>query len=92
MSNNRNRKKTPTYSNRNAFIRTRREDVFGHYLTETAGRDSESTNFSVLTDPTTNSTSLYIDSTNTNLRLSGSEARTLYRLLNKHYSFTGKTV
>jgi len=88
----RNRKKTINYTNRNAFIRTRRERSIGAYRTETVGRDSESTNFSVQTDPTTNSTSLYIDSSNVALRLTGSEARTLYRLLNKHYTFTGKTV
>lgn len=88
----RNRKKTINYTNRNAFIRTRREAAIGTLRTETVGRDSGSTNFSVQTDTTNDSTSLYIDSSNVALRLTGSEARTLYRLLSKHYTFTGKTV
>jgi len=87
---NRNRKNTIVYANRNASIRAR-EDRTGKYRTETYNRDWDSTNFAVSTDPTSNSTSLFIDSVEGSLRLSGSEARTLYRLLNKHYAFTGKS-
>ena len=87
----RNSKKKTLRAKRNAFIRAR-EDKTGVYLTETKGRDDGTTNFSVITDPTSNSTSLSIDSSNLALRLSGSEARTLYRLLSKHYAFTGKSI
>lgn len=87
----RNSKKKTVRANRNAFIRVR-EDKTGVCLTETRGRDDGTTNFSVVTDTASNSTSLNIDSSNVALRLSGSEARTLYRLLSKHYAFTGKSI
>ena len=85
------KKKKINRANRNAFIRVT-EDSLGRTTTETRGRDGGTTNFAVVTDPTSNSTSLNIDSSNVAMRLSGSEARTLYRLLSKHYAFTGKTV
>jgi len=88
--NARNRK-TVEYTNRNASIRSR-SDRSGKSRTETYNRDFGTTNFAVSTDPTSNSTSLFIDSIYGNIRLTGSEARTLYRLLNKHYEFTGKSL
>lgn len=87
----RNSKKNIVRTNRNAFI-SAREDKSGLYLTETKGRDDGTTNFAVVTDPSSNSTSLSINSSNLALSLSGNEARTLYRVLSKHYAFTGKTV
>lgn len=85
-----NTKMTRTTENRNAIIRAR-EDRNGNYRTETARRDDYSTNFAVSTDPRVNSTRLYIDRPDgVRIRLSGREARTLYRLLNKHYTYTDK--
>lgn len=78
-------------SNRNATIRVR-EDKTGKIRTETAGRDSGSVEFAVSTNPKTNSTALFIDLPQNSISLTGSEARTLYRLLNKHYSSVGKSV
>jgi hypothetical protein len=77
-------------ANRNAIIRFRR-DRTGKFRTETAKRDKDSVNFAMSTDVKVNSSSLYIDFPEGELRLSGSEARTLYRLLNKHYVSIGKS-
>lgn len=83
MSNNR--------TNRNAVI-VSRTDRNGNLRTETQRRDANTTQFAVSTDNASNSTSLFIDfSEYDTVKLSGSEARTLYRLLQKHYGFTGKT-
>jgi len=77
-------------ANRNAIIRAR-EDRNGNYRTETSRRDDCSVNFAISTDPQVNSTRLYIDRPDgTRMRLSGREARTLYRLLSKHYMYTDK--
>ena len=85
-----NTKSTRVTENRNAVIRAR-EDRNGNYRTETARRDDYSTNFAVSTDPKVNATRLYIDRPDgTHVRLSGREARTLYRLLSKHYMYTDK--
>jgi hypothetical protein len=83
-----NRYFTPT--NRNAIIRTR-EDRVGKLRTETARRDDNSVLFAVSTSPRSHATNLFIDyADGDTLRLSGAEARTLYRLLRKHYKFAGK--
>jgi hypothetical protein len=76
--------------NRNAVIVTR-EDRSGKFRTETSRRDENTTSFAVSTNPTSNSTALFIDTVDgAGISMSGSEARTLYRLLRKHYKYTGK--
>jgi len=78
--------------NRNAVIRSR-FDRTGKLRTETARRDSSTISAAVSTNRKTDSTRLFIDfpEQNSAIQLSGSEARTLYRLLQKHYAETGKT-
>lgn len=88
---NRNKYIVINPSNRNATIKVR-EDKTGKVRTETRNRDQGSVQFAVSTNPKTNSTSLYVDLPYDSFSLSGSEARTLYRLLQKHYSSTGKSV
>jgi hypothetical protein len=92
IRNNRNNKNVNVdYTNRNAAI-VSREDKTGKLRTETSGRDEGTVQFAMSTSPKSNSTSLYIDLPEGAVRLSGSEARTLYRLLSKHYTFTGKSL
>ena len=90
MKTRRNRKFVA--QNRNAVIRTR-EDRTGKLRTETARRDGSTITAAVSTNRKTDSTKLFIDFPDQGgvVQLSGSEARTLYRLLQKHYSETGKT-
>jgi hypothetical protein len=82
---------TTRVKNRNSNIRVS-EDNNGELRTETRNRDEGSACFAITTNAGSKASSLYIDLPNTSVRLSGSEARTLYRLLNKHYTFTGKSV
>lgn len=77
--------------NRNSVIRVR-ETRTGNIRTETFNRDDETSNFAMSTDPRNNSTSFTISTPYGHVRLSGSEARTIYRLMRKHYRTTGKTV
>ena len=90
---NRNSKKNFVfdYVNRNASIVTRK-DKNGKYRTETSGRDIGTAQIAVSTDAGSNTTSLYIDLPEAGVRLTGAEARTLYRVLSKHYAFTGKSL
>lgn len=90
MKTRRNRKFVA--QNRNAVIRTR-EDRTGKTRTETARRDGTTITAAVSTNPKTDSTKLFIDFPNRGgvVEFSGSEARTLYRLLQKHYEQTGKS-
>lgn len=76
--------------NRNSNIKFT-EDNNGELRTETCNRDEGSASFAITTNPSSKASSLYIDLPYSSIRLSGSEARTLYRLLNKHYTFTGKS-
>lgn len=81
-------------NNSNAKIRTRR-DRTSKLRTETVRRDAGA-EFSISTDPRTNSTALYIDLDGVRfgrnvLQLNGREARTLFRMLAKHYGYTGKS-
>ncbi len=76
--------------NRNAVIVTR-IDRTGKTRTETQRRDPYSAALAVSTDPRTNATNLFIDLPYTTAQLTGREARTLYRLLQKHYRRTNKT-
>lgn len=77
-------------ANRNARIITR-TDRTGKSRTETDRRDS-GFDFAVTTDSRKNSTNLFIDVGHSGqaFRLSGRDARTLYRLLSKHYDVNGK--
>jgi hypothetical protein len=79
-----------TTSNRNAVIRnsvTRN----GRYRTETARRDEGTLRASAFTDPNRNSTRIYIDHPDYGtISLSGREARTIFRVLNEHYNYTGR--
>ena len=79
-------------SNRNARIATR-IDRTGKLRTETQRRDEGSVLMAVSTDQQSNSTNLFIDfpGFEGNVRLSGREARSLYRLLRKHYGKAGKS-
>jgi hypothetical protein len=78
--------------NRNARIGTR-IDKTGKLRTETQRRDEGSILMAVSTDQRDNSTNLFIDfpGFEGNVRLSGREARSLYRLLRKHYGKAGKS-
>ena len=81
--------------NRNSRILSR-TDKTGKLRTETAGRDSGSTVMAASTDSRSNSTNVFIDfgsfGSSENVRLSGREARSLYRLLRAHYKATRGTV
>lgn len=90
MSTRNNRKTVG--QNRNAIIRTR-EDRTGKLRTETFRRDNDSIVAAVSTNPKTDSTSLFIDLPNSaeTIRMDGRQARTLYRLLQKHYRNSDKT-
>jgi hypothetical protein len=60
--------------------------------TETKRRDFGTTQMAMSTDPTTQSSQLYIDlDDGRSVKLSGREARTLYRLLRTHYKFSRKS-
>lgn len=78
--------------NRNARISTR-IDRTGKLRTETQRRDEGSILMAVSTDQRDNATNLFIDfpGFEGNVRLSGREARSLYRLLRKHYGKAGKS-
>jgi hypothetical protein len=89
-----NTRKTKKFNsqNRNAVIRTR-EDRTGKTRTETCHRDEGTVTVAISTNPKTDSTRMFVDFPNrgASVEFSGSEARTLYRLLQKHYLETGKT-
>lgn len=80
-------------TNKNAHIESR-IDRNGKLRTESTRRDNGSLDFAISTDEATNSTNLFIDgiwSGNGTVSLSGREARSLYRLLRKHYRFADKS-
>ena len=79
-------------TNKNAIIASR-IDRTGKARTETQRRDEDSTLMAVSTNERSNSTNLFIDfpDSEQTVRLSGREARSLYRLLRKHYGFVGKS-
>ena len=76
--------------NRNAIIQSRITRN-GKLRTETAQRDAGEMNASVSTHPRNESTVMFLDfpESETSVRLTGHQARTLYRLLNKHYEYVG---
>lgn len=80
-------------TNKNAHIESR-IDRSGKLRTESTRRDGGSIDFAVSTDESSNSTHLFIDgvwSDKGTVSLSGREARSLYRLLRKHYRFADKS-
>lgn len=83
-------------TNKNAVI-VSRIDRTGKARTETQRRDDDSVQFAVSTNRRDNSTNLFIDfpfeldSYGNSVQLTGREARSLYRLLRKHYKFTSKS-
>lgn len=76
--------------NKNARINSR-IDRTGKLRTETQRRDEGSTLMAISTDENNDSTNLFIDLPDSNVRLDGREARTLYRLLRKHYAAARKS-
>ena len=89
MKTRKNRKHIP--QNRNASIRTRL-DRTGKLRTETTRRDESTFTAAVSTNTRTDSTSLFIDfPDNQVVQFDGREARTLYRLLQKHYRHIDKS-
>ena len=79
-------------TNKNARIETR-VDRTGKVRTETTRRDAWTPVIAASTNERSNSTAVYLDlDDNTSVRLSGREARTLYRLLSRHYAQLGKVV
>ena len=75
-------------ANRNAGIRTR-VTRNKKIRTETYRRDDGSINVAATLDPSSNSTRLYVDLPDgTYLTLNGREARTVYRVLQRHYNDT----
>lgn len=77
-------------SNKNAIIASR-VDRTNKLRTETQRRDNGSVEMAISTDKVNNSTNLFIDIGEDTVRLDGHEARSLYRLLRKHYGYTGKS-
>lgn len=79
-------------SNRNAII-VNRIDRTGKSRTETQRRDNDAIKMAVSTDPSTNSTSLFVDfpGWEGSFSMNGHNARSLYRLLRKHYGANGKS-
>lgn len=76
--------------NRNARIRSRLTPN-GKLRTETSNRDSGSISVAA-SSVSTGATQLFIDTVGgASLRLGGHEARTLYRVLKKHYRRTGRS-
>lgn len=78
--------------NKNACIGTRL-DKTGKLRTETRRRDPGSMQMAVSTDQRNDSTNMFIDFPyhKGSITLSGREARSLYRLLRKHYAKVGKS-
>ena len=79
-------------ANRNAKI-VSRFDRTGKLRTETKGRDADSFNAAATTDLRNNATKFFIDlPSGETLQLSGGGARSLYRVLSRHYNAVGKNV
>ena len=88
MANRRNRR--TVNQNRNATIRTR-ETSNGKLRTETSRRDRDAMRASVSTCPKTDATQMFVDFPDQTIRFDGRQARTLYRVLQKHYQETNKS-
>jgi hypothetical protein len=84
-------RKNYTQNNKNAIVRTR-FDRTGKLRTETALRDDGEFDVAISTDLRNNSTRVFIDSEGRDgnflypsLELNGRQARTLYRVLSRHF-------
>ena len=76
--------------NKNAHIETRR-DQRGNIRTETTRRD-DTMSVAVSTNPETGATRFFVDADGEPLlQLTGAEARTVYRVLQKHFQNAGKS-
>jgi hypothetical protein len=84
-------KKKTRVQNKNAVIVSRVSRT-GNKRTETARRDNDAFEAAITTFPRNDRTSLFIhlNDEGTHLRLTGREARTLYRVLQRHYDYLGK--
>jgi len=82
--------KTTNSNNQSATIRTRSTSN-GKLRTETYRRDRGSMRAAVSTCPKTDATQLFVDFPDRTIRLDGRQARTLYRILQKHYQMTNKS-
>lgn len=78
-------------ANRNAKIASR-FDKTGKFRTETKNRDEDSVRMNASTDLRNNSTNFFIDLPEGNVRLNGRQARSLYRVLARHYANVGKSL
>lgn len=84
-------KKNMISQNRSASIRTR-EDRRGNLRTETFRRDEDTVAVAISTNPRNDATRLFVDTPEgETYSFDGRTARTLYRALQKHYAFTGKS-
>jgi hypothetical protein len=81
---------TPYDTNRNAVIKS--VETHGNVVTSTERRDLNEPNFVVFSSKDTNSTQLNLELGTSTVTLTGRQARTLYRLLQKHYIVTNKTI
>jgi hypothetical protein len=78
-------------ANRNARVETYTTGT-GSLRTITDGRDDGSLKASVITQPRTDRTTVFIGRGDQSFLLNGREARTLYRVLSNHYAAAGKSV
>lgn len=77
-------------TNKHAGIRSR-VTKNGKLRTETHRRDDGAINMAISTHEKTDNTVMFIDVPDEgSIRLSGREARTLFRLLSRHYEYVGK--
>jgi LPS sulfotransferase NodH len=84
------KKHTDVSQNNNATIRVRNDRV-GNLRTETHRRDSDTLSMAVSTNRN-DSTRLFIDTPEgDSYQFDGRAARTIYRLLKKHYRASGKS-
>ena len=76
--------------NKSASIKSR-EDRKGNIRTETVRRDEGSVIVNVSTNPSVDSTRLFVDTPDDSFAFDGRTARTIYRVLKKHYQNTEKS-
>jgi len=76
--------------NRNASIISR-EGRGGKFRTETSRRDNNTVSVALTTNPRTDATMLFVDAPDGDtFTFDGRTARTLYRVLQKHYKTLGR--
>jgi len=82
---------SPSDTNRNAIIRSRRLRN-GNFRTETARRDDGAFRASLTTDKSGTTRFSLTNEDGLVVRLTGRQARTLFRVLARHYDATDKSV